>query len=65
MDDEHVEFRAGRDHFGQVQWAAGLVVEREQRADGSWLKVLPAYSESEEAAQWVRHDDVRGGRPHV
>ena len=59
MDDKRVEFRVGRDHYGQAVWAAGLVVEREQRADGPWLKVLPAYSESDEAARWVRQGDVR------
>jgi hypothetical protein len=59
MDDVRVEFRAGRDHYGQAVWAAALVVEREQRADGPWLKVLPAYSESDEAARWVRETDVR------
>jgi hypothetical protein len=60
MDDEHVQFRAGSDHFGQIRWAAGLVTEREERADGPWLKVLPAYSESNEDARWVRQADVRG-----
>jgi len=59
MDDVRVEFRAGRDHYGQAVWAAGLVVEREQRADGPWLRVLPAYSASDEAARWVRGVDVR------
>ncbi|HKE69970.1 MAG TPA: hypothetical protein VKB55_11980 [Nocardioidaceae bacterium] len=59
MDDVRVEFRAGRDHYGQAVWAAALVVEREQRADGPWLKVLPAYSESDEAAHWVRETDIR------
>jgi hypothetical protein len=59
MDDEHVEFRAGRDHAGQAIWGIGLVVEREQRADGPWLKVLPAYSESDEDARWVSRRDTR------
>jgi hypothetical protein len=60
MDDEHVRFRSGTDHFGQVQWAVGLVTEREQRSDGLWLRVLPAYSESDEDARWVHQADVRG-----
>ncbi|HYJ68695.1 MAG TPA: hypothetical protein VEX15_13665 [Nocardioidaceae bacterium] len=60
MDDEHVQFRAGSDPFGQVQWVAGLVTEREDRSDGLWLKVLPVYSESDEDARWVRQADVRG-----
>lgn len=59
MDDEQVEFRAGRDHYGQALWVSGLVMEREQRDDGQWVKVLPAYSASDEAAQWVRQDDLR------
>jgi hypothetical protein len=40
--------------------AVGLVTEREQRSDGLWLKVLPAYSESAEDPRWVRQADVRG-----
>jgi hypothetical protein len=59
MDEERVEFRAGRDSFGQALWVAGLIVDRETRADGPWVKVLPAYSGSEEDAQWVRDADVR------
>jgi hypothetical protein len=63
MDDERVEFRAGRDHLGQMRWAVGLVMEREQRSDGLWLSVLPAWSESNENARWVRHEDVRSATP--
>lgn len=55
-----MEFRAGRDSYGLARWVAGLVQEREQRDDGLWVKILPAYSASDEDAQWVRQDDVRG-----
>ncbi|RII20458.1 hypothetical protein DSC45_04460 [Streptomyces sp. YIM 130001] len=55
-----MEFRAGRDTYGLARWVVGQVQEREQRADGPWIKVLPAYSASDEDAQWVRQDDVRG-----
>ncbi|NLU76243.1 hypothetical protein HCC61_26990 [Streptomyces sp. HNM0575] len=59
MDEERVEFRAGRDNYGLARWVAGLVQEREQRADGLWLKILPVCSASDEDAQWVQQKDVR------
>lgn len=61
MDDNDgiIEFRAGRDSYGLARWAAALVTDREQRADGEWLCVLPKNSASQEDARWVHHDDVR------
>jgi hypothetical protein len=56
---EKVSFRAGRDHGGAVVWLPGSVEEREQRDDGEWLYVLPAYSDSEEPAVWVKASEVR------
>jgi hypothetical protein len=66
MDEEQVEFRAGRDSFGQALWVAGLIVDRERRADGPWVKVLPVYSGSDEDARWVPDADVRhsAGQTH-
>ncbi len=60
MDDEHIEFRAGRDSYGLALWVVGSIIGREQRDDGMWLNVLPANSASEEDARWVGPDDVRG-----
>jgi hypothetical protein len=60
MGDERVEFRAGRDDYGMARWVDGLVQEREQRGDELWVKVLPAYSASDDDARWVRQDEVRG-----
>lgn len=59
MTDELVSFRAGKDPYGDVLWLPGSVEEREHRDDGEWLRVLPAYSDSEEAARWVKASDVR------
>ena len=64
MDEERVEFRAGRDDYGLARWVAGVVQEREQREDGLWLKVLPAHSASDEDAQWVQQKDVRSAIAH-
>lgn len=59
MAIELVSFRAGRDPYGDALWLPGSVEEREQRDDGEWLYVLPAYSDSEEPAVWVQASDVR------
>lgn len=59
MAIEKVSFRAGRDYGGAAVWLPGAVQEREQRDDGEWLRVLPAYSDSEEPAVWVKASDVR------
>ncbi|WP_181785573.1 hypothetical protein [Streptomyces phytophilus] len=53
-----VEFRAGRDGYGRAGWAADVIRDREQREDGRWLKILPAYSTSEEA-HWIPQHDTR------
>lgn len=59
MTIEKVSFLAGRDHGGAAVWLPGAVEEREQRDDGEWLRVLPVYSDSEEAAVWVKASEVR------
>lgn len=59
MAIEQVSFRAGRDPHGDPVWVPGSVEEREQRDDGEWLYVLPAFSDSEESAQWVKASEVR------
>lgn len=65
MDDERVEFRAGRDSYGLAVWVVGSIVGREQREDGTWLKVLPANSASEEDARWVHSGEVRRPTHHA
>ena len=59
MAIEQVSFRAGRDPYGDTVWLPASVEEREQREDGEWLYVLPAYSDSAEPAQWVKASEVR------
>jgi hypothetical protein len=59
MATERVSFRAGRDPYGDALWIPGSVEGREQRDDGEWLYVLPAYSESEDSARWVKASEVR------
>jgi hypothetical protein len=62
MDNERVEFRAGRDPEGFNVWVAGSIIGRDQRDDGVWLNVLPTNSESEEDARWVHPENVRRSR---
>lgn len=62
MDNEVVEFQAGQDAYGLRRWIPGLVIDREHRADGVWVNVLPAHSQSEHDSRWVRDTDVRQAR---
>ncbi|MFC6703777.1 hypothetical protein [Flexivirga alba] len=59
MGVERVTFRAGRDLYGDAVWLPGSIHDREQREDGEWFCVLPAFAGSDDDAQWVRGDDIR------
>lgn len=59
MGTEQVSFRAGRDPYGDVLWMPASVEDREERDDGEWLYVLPAFSDSDDQARWVKASDVR------
>lgn len=59
MGTEQVSFLAGRDPYGDAVWVPASVEDREQRDDGEWLYVLPAFSDSEDHARWVKASEVR------
>ncbi|HVX43513.1 MAG TPA: hypothetical protein VHC49_06495 [Mycobacteriales bacterium] len=59
MATDLISFHAGRDPYGDAVWLPASVEGREQRDDGEWLYVLPAYSDSEESARWVKASEVR------
>lgn len=64
-DNEIIEFHTGRDSYGLARWTPGLIIGREQRANGEWLRVLPKNSASDEDARWVSRDDVRFPASHA
>lgn len=59
MGTEQVSFLAGRDPRGDNVWIPASVEDREEREDGEWLYLLPAFSDSEDSAQWVKASEVR------
>lgn len=59
MGTEQVSFLAGRDPYGDAVWVPASVEDREQRDDGEWLYLLPAFSDSEDSARWVKASEVR------
>ena len=59
MGTEQVSFLAGRDPYGDAVWVPASVEDREQRDDGEWLYLLPAFSDSEDQARWVKASEVR------
>lgn len=59
MGTDQVSFLAGKDPYGDNLWIPASVEDREQRGDGEWLYVLPAFSDSEDSARWVKSTDVR------
>lgn len=59
MGIEQISFLAGKDAHGGNVWIPASVEDREERDDGEWLYVLPAFSDSEDAARWVKATDVR------
>lgn len=59
MVTEQVSFLAGKDPVGDSVWLPASVEDREQRDDGEWLYILPAFSDSEDSAQWVKASEVR------
>lgn len=59
MSSEQVSFLAGKDPYGDRVWMPASVEDREQREDGEWLYVLPAFSDSEDPARWVKASEVR------
>lgn len=63
MGIRHVSFRAGKDPFGNPVWIPASVEDREERDDGEWLCVLPAFAGYGSDPQWVRADAVRDDTP--
>lgn len=63
MGIEQVSFLAGRDPYGDAVWIPTSVEDREQRDDGEWLYLLPAFSDSEDSARWVKASEVRRPTP--
>ena len=59
MSRERISFPADVDAFGNPIWNLASIEDREEREDGTWLLVLPAYSNSESDAQWVMASKVR------
>jgi hypothetical protein len=59
MGSEQVSFLAGKNPYGDSVWVPASVEDREQRGDGEWLYVLPAFSDSEDSARWVKASEVR------
>ncbi|WP_091521252.1 hypothetical protein [Microlunatus soli] len=59
MGTEQVSFLAGKDPLGDNVWIPASVEDREERDDGEWLYVLPAFSDSEDSATWVKASEVR------
>lgn len=49
----------GKDPAGDNVWVPASVEDREQRDDGERLYLLPAFSDSENSARWVKATDVR------
>lgn len=65
MGIRQVSFRAGKDPYGDAVWIPASVEDREERDDGEWLCVLPAFAGYDNDPQWVRADSVREIAPHV
>lgn len=59
MGTEQVSFLIGKDPVGDNVWVPASVEDREERDDGEWLYLLPAFSDSEETARWVKATEVR------
>ena len=59
MGTEQVSFLAGKDPYGDKLWVPASVEDREQRDDGEWLYVLPAFSDSDDQGRWVKASEVR------
>lgn len=64
MNAEQVSFLAGKDALGGNIWLPASVEDREQRGDDEWLYLLPAFSDSEDSARWVKASDVRRPTSH-